>query len=54
MNVVANSKGNLIEVQSTAEGSPFSRGQFDAMLSRAMEAIEEIVDFQKRILSQVS
>jgi ribonuclease PH len=54
MNVVANSKGNLIEVQSTAEGSPFSREQFDAMLSKAMDAIEEIVDFQKRILSQKS
>ena len=39
MNVVANSKDNLIEVQSTAEGTPFSREEFDDMLGKAMEAI---------------
>jgi len=52
MNVVSNSKGNLIEVQSTAEGAPFSREQFDQMLESASSAIEDILELQKKILSQ--
>jgi len=52
MNVVANSKGNLIEVQSTAEGAPFSREQFDKMLGDASSAIESIIELQKKILSK--
>jgi len=52
MNVVANSKGNLIEVQSTAEGAPFSREQFDQMLRDASSAIEGIIELQKKILSE--
>ena len=52
MNVVANSKGNLIEVQSTAEGAPFSREQFDQMLQDALSSIEGIIELQKKILSE--
>jgi len=52
MNVVSNSKGNLIEVQSTAEGAPFSREQFDQMLESASSSIEDILELQKKILSQ--
>jgi ribonuclease PH len=52
MNVVANSKDNLIEVQSTAEGAPFSKEEFDEMLEKAIAAISEIIDLQKKILSQ--
>lgn len=52
MNVVSNSKGNLIEVQSTAEGAPFSRDQFDQMLESASSSIENILELQKKILSQ--
>lgn len=52
MNVVANSKDNLIEVQSTAEGAPFSREEFDELLEKAMEAISGLIEMQKKILSQ--
>lgn len=52
MNVVANSKNNLIEVQSTAEKSPFSKEQFDDMLEKAMNAIVGLNGLQKKILSQ--
>lgn len=52
MNVVANSKDNLIEVQSTAEGAPFSREQFDDMLEKAMNAIANLIELQKKTLSQ--
>ncbi|MBU4483154.1 MAG: ribonuclease PH [Actinomycetia bacterium] len=52
MNVVMDSKGELIEVQSTAELKPFSREDFDKMLEKATSAIKEIIEIQKKILSQ--
>ena len=52
MNVVMNSKGELIEVQSTAELKPFTREDFDKMLEKATVAIKEIIEIQKKILSQ--
>ncbi|MBA7654030.1 Ribonuclease PH [subsurface metagenome] len=52
MNVVMNSRDELIEVQSTAEVTPFSREDFDKMLEKATIAIKEIIEIQKKILSQ--
>jgi ribonuclease PH len=51
MNVVMNSKDELIEVQSTAEIKPFTREDFDSMLEKATSAIKEIIEIQKNILS---
>lgn len=51
MNVVMNSKGELIEVQSTAEGAPYSREDFDQMLEMSAGAIESIIELQKKTLS---
>jgi ribonuclease PH len=42
MNVVMTGGGNLIEVQGTAEGAPFSREQLDAMLRAALRAGKKI------------
>jgi ribonuclease PH len=47
MNVVMTGSGTLVEVQGTAEGAPFTRGQLDAMLLAAMHAGEKIVRVQK-------
>jgi len=52
MNVVMNSEGELIEVQATAEVTPFSRENFDRMLEKATNAVREIIEIQKRVLSQ--
>ena len=52
MNVVMNSKDQLIEVQSTAENRSFSREEFDEMLNKSAKAIDKIINFQKKILSQ--
>jgi len=54
MNVVMNSKEELIEVQSTAEVAPFSRENFDRMLEQATAAIKEIIEVQKKTLSRKS
>jgi ribonuclease PH len=52
MNVVMNSKDQLIEVQSTAENRSFSREEFDEMLNKSAKAISNIINFQKKMLSQ--
>ncbi len=52
MNVVMDSKDRLIEVQSTAEGNPFSRKDFDTMLQKAMDAISDLISMQKKVLSE--
>jgi ribonuclease PH len=38
--------GNLIEVQGTAEGEPYTRGQLDTMLDYAAAGIETLVGMQ--------
>lgn len=52
MNVVMNSRNELIEVQSTAEITPFSREDFSRMMDKATAAIGEIINIQKKILNQ--
>jgi ribonuclease PH len=50
MNVVMNEKGDLIEIQGTAEGNPFSRSEMNALLDKAWPKIEAIIQQQKNIL----
>ena len=52
MNVVMNSKNELIEVQSTAEITPFRREDFDRMMEKATTAIADIIDIQKKTLNK--
>lgn len=52
MNVVMNSSNKYIEIQSTAEGEPYLREDFNKMLDKATDAINEIIGFQKKVLSQ--
>jgi ribonuclease PH len=42
MNVVTTGDGRLVEVQATAEGAPFSRGQLDSLIDLAAAGIEEL------------
>jgi len=49
--VIATGSGGLVEVQGTAEGDPFSRENFDEMLSVALSGIEELTAAQRKILS---
>lgn len=52
MNVVMNEAGGFIEVQGTAEGQSFSRGQLDAMLELAEKGIGELFEIQRDVLAQ--
>ena len=51
MNVVATGSGDLIEVQGTAEGAPFTRDQLDRLLDLASSGIGELVEAQKRAIA---
>jgi ribonuclease PH len=53
-NVVMTGSGELVEVQGTAEGTPFSRGQLDAMLDLATDGIAELTEFQRTTLLDVA
>ena len=46
-NVVMTGEGALVEVQGTAEGTPFSRADLDAMLDLATAGIGELTDVQR-------
>ncbi len=50
MNVVASGAGELVEVQGTAEGSPFSRSQLDALVDCALRGIETLSRVQQQAL----
>ncbi|MBS0320183.1 MAG: ribonuclease PH, partial [Proteobacteria bacterium] len=43
--------GGLVEVQGTAEGKPFSRAEFDALLDLASRGLVEILAAQQRALA---
>jgi ribonuclease PH len=42
MNVVATADGRIVEVQGTAEGFPFTRGQLDELLDLALVGCRQL------------
>jgi len=52
MNVVISGNGQMIEVQATAERTPFGRASLDELLSLAAAGIEEIAAVQTRVLHE--
>jgi len=53
MNVVMTSRKQLIEVQGTAEGRPFTREEHDKMLDLAWSGIQRLCEQQKAALAGV-
>ncbi|KFL35835.1 ribonuclease PH [Arenimonas donghaensis] len=51
MNVVMNDGGGFIEVQGTAEGHAFRRGELDAMLALAEKGVADLVALQRAALA---
>jgi ribonuclease PH len=54
MNVIMSESGQFIEVQGTAEGVSFSRGELDSLLDLASVGIERLIGAQKEALGSVS
>lgn len=52
MNVVMTENGEFIEVQGTAEGSPFSENQLIQMINLAKYGIADLLDIQRKVLSE--
>ena len=46
-NFVMSGNGNIVEIQATAEKTPFSEDQFLALLALARKGIGKLVDLQK-------
>ena len=51
VNIVATDTGELIEVQGTAEKAPFSRADFDRVLTLALTGIDQLLEAQRRALA---
>jgi len=52
MNVVMTGAGKFIEVQGTAEESPFDRSQLDAMLHMAANGVRDLIAMQRKLLAE--
>jgi len=50
MNVVVTGNGGIVEIQGTAEGTPFSRSELDALLVLSGNGIAQIIEAQKAAL----
>ena len=51
MNVVMTSAGEFVELQASAEGNTFDRGQFDAQLRLAQRGIEDLIAAQSELVA---
>ena len=51
MNVVMTGAGGFVELQGTAEGSPFTRAEMDALVTLASEGVAQIVALQRQALA---
>lgn len=53
MNVVQTGDGRFIEVQGTAEGSPFDRESLDSLIQLASSGIVQLIDLQRDIVGKL-
>ena len=53
MNVVMNSKGELAEIQATAEGVPFPRSRLDSLLDVAQKGIAQLLAIQREAMKSI-
>jgi len=52
MNVVMTGSGNFVEIQGTAEETPFDKELMDKMLSVAASGILDLISLQKKVLDE--
>ncbi len=52
LNVVMSEQGGLIDLQGTAEGAPFDRGELESMLSLAETGIAQLIELQRLALAE--
>lgn len=52
MNIVMTGSGGFVEIQGTAEGTPFDRDTMNAMLDLASQGIQQLIAIQQQALAQ--
>ncbi|MFQ6132403.1 MAG: ribonuclease PH [Armatimonadota bacterium] len=52
LNLVMCGRGDVVEVQGTAEGAPFTRRQLDALIDLGQQGIEQLVGAQREALGE--
>ena len=52
LNVVMDGQMQLLEIQGTAEGAPFSRTQLGALLDLAESGLQQLLESQRQALEQ--
>jgi ribonuclease PH len=50
MNVVMTGDGKIVEIQGTAEGTPFSKTALDSLIKLAEEGINSLINMQKKLI----
>src|SRR4030042_1780373 len=50
MNVVMTGDGKIVELQGTAEGTPFSKPALDSLMKLAEEGINSLINMQKKLI----
>lgn len=53
MNIVMTGRGKFVEVQGTAESTPFSKEDMDALLELARKGVSRLVEIQKDIVGEL-
>jgi ribonuclease PH len=54
MNLVLTGRGQIVEIQSTAEGAPFSREEFEILMDLGAKGIQELIAVQQEVLGELS
>jgi ribonuclease PH len=54
MNLVMTGSGQIVEIQGTAEGAPFSRQEMGILMDLAAKGINDLVEIQKEILGPLT
>jgi ribonuclease PH len=52
MNIVCTGDARFIEVQGTAEGSPFTRDEMDNLLELGRKGVEQLVRLQRQAIEE--
>jgi ribonuclease PH len=51
LNVVATDRGDIVEVQGTAEGAPVARSVVDQLLGMSVDGVRTLCEIQKKVLA---
>ena len=54
MNIVKTGRGHFVEVQGTAEDSPFSQEELNQLMAAADKGIQDLIAIQRKVLGEIA